>query len=367
MSFTSRFVRPAFARPSVSSTTVWPALLLSLGCGEASQSSGTPVASVTNSASTTPPVAPAPGTTSGAASSSAPAVPPPGQTPPVAPVPVPATTTPQTTGTPPAVTSAPTTSSTMPTTTAATTSEQPSQGTLTETGETSEASGSSAPPGSGDACPANATFCSGFESPDLPEGAVFKLNGDPATPWTTNFNVDSTQKNSGNSSLKVVSANAGVGSYKMLAVPSGGATFWARFYIRSDVELGVHDHNAFAIASTSDDPNSGGVEFAEDVGLSFNTSDNVKWPEGFGRTMSGGEMPYSLPANEWHCIELGFDGTGRVQQLFIAGEQTINATMYPASAVNFTTFKFGYNAFHSTVRALWYDDVAVAPSRIGCL
>ncbi len=201
----------------------------------------------------------------------------------------------------------------------------------------------------------------------MPVGAVFKVNGDPATPWTANFEVDSTQKNSGASSLKVKSAAEGVGSYKMLAVPSGGAAFWARFYLRSDKEIGVHDHNAIAIASVSDDPNGGGVEFAEDVGLSFNASDNVRWPEGYGRLMSGGEMPYSLAANEWHCIELSFDGSGRVQRLLIEGQELINATGYPASAMAFTTFKFGYNALHGTARSLWYDDVVVGPSQIGCL
>lgn len=201
----------------------------------------------------------------------------------------------------------------------------------------------------------------------MPEGAVFKVNGDPATPWTSNFEVDSTQKNSGASSLKVKSANEGVGAYKMLAVPSGGSAFWVRFYLRSDNDIGVHDHNAIAMASASDDPNGQGVEFAEDVGLSFNTSDKVAWPEGFGRTTAGGEMPYSIAANEWHCIELSFDGPGKVQKLFIGGEEVINATGYPDAAINFTTFKFGYNALHGTQRVLWYDDIAVASTRVGCL
>jgi hypothetical protein len=196
---------------------------------------------------------------------------------------------------------------------------------------------------------------------------VFKVNGDPATPWTSNFEVDSTQKNSGNSSLRVRSASEGVGSYKMLAVPSGGATFWVRFYVRSDKELGVNEHNALAIASIGDGPNDSGVEFAEDVGLSFNTQDNVRWPDGYGRLMSGGEMPYSLAADEWHCVELSFDGAGRVQKLYIGGDELINATMYPASAMNFTTFKFGYNALHGTARNLWYDDLVVASARINCL
>jgi len=154
----------------------------------------------------------------------------------------------------------------------------------------------------------------------------------------------------------------------MLAVPTPGAAFWVRFYIRSDVELGVVDHNVFAAAAGSDDPNeSVFVEFAEDVGLSFNSHDVVRWPQGYGRLDGGGTNPYALPPNAWHCIEIHYDGSARAQQLYIEGELQIDAQDYPAGTSAFTTFKFGYNALHGTVRNTWYDDVAVAANRIGCL
>ncbi len=226
-------------------------------------------------------------------------------------------------------------------------------------------------PAGGDACPADATFCSGFESDELPTGAVFKLNGDPATPWTALFEVDTTQAFSGASSLRVRKNSEPNAStmYKMLAVPSGGADFWVRMYLRSDVELGQEGHNAYAAASATDDPNDNTrVEFADDVGLSFNSSDDVRWPESYGRLESGGTNPYTLPADTWHCIELHFDGTGRTQSLFIEGEEVIAAPDYPGSAMDFAVFKFGYQGFHNEVdRGVWYDDVAVGPTRIGCL
>jgi hypothetical protein len=217
-------------------------------------------------------------------------------------------------------------------------------------------------------CPADATFCSGFEEDELPPGAVFKLNGDPATPWTTYFEVDSTVRNSGNSSWRVKSFSEASGAYKMLAVPSGGPAFWVRMYMRSDVDLGAMDHNPFALASGSDEPNdSSSVEFAEDVGISFNSQDNVRWPEGFGRLESGGTNPMTLLSETWHCIELSFDGRSRVQLLYVDGVEQINATDYPSAEMNFSVFKFGYNALHSTERQIWYDDMAVGPTRIGCL
>jgi hypothetical protein len=222
--------------------------------------------------------------------------------------------------------------------------------------------------GSSSACPSGATWCSGFEDSNLPQGAVYKLNGDPATPWTHDFEVDTTQHNSGKSSLRVRSASEASGAYKMLAVPSGGASFWVRFYIRSDVDLGASDHNVYAQAAGSDDPNdSNNVEFAEDVGIAFNSHDAVRWPMGYGRPSTGGTMPFTLPKDTWHCIEISFDGPGKHQQLFINGTQKIDATDFPASAYTFKTFRFGYNSLHGTIRKLWYDDVVVAPTRINCL
>jgi hypothetical protein len=217
-------------------------------------------------------------------------------------------------------------------------------------------------------CPAGHTFCSGFEANSLPEGAVFRLNGDPATEWTRYFEVDSSEKNSGTSSLRVRPVSEVADAYKMLSVPSGGAAFWVRFYVRSDLDLGSNDHNVLGQASGSDEPNdSVSVEFAEDVGIAFNSQDNVRWPEGYGRLMDGSTMPFTLPKDTWHCIEIHFDGTARVQELFIGGELKMSADDYPASTKAFTRYKFGYNALHGTNRVLWYDDLAVGPERLPCL
>jgi len=73
-----------------------------------------------------------------------------------------------------------------------------------------------------------------------------------------------------------------------------------------------------------------------------------------------------LPKDTWHCIEISYDGQARVQQLYIEGTLEIDAPSYPEGTNAFTTFKFGYNALHGTTRNTWYDDVAVAPARIGC-
>lgn len=227
--------------------------------------------------------------------------------------------------------------------------------------------GSSSEAGASGACPPDATFCSGFETEELPSGAVYAVNAAPGE-WTRDFGVDTAQRHAGNSSLLVknqsVSGSSG-SAYRMLAVPAPSGAFWVRFWIRSDQPIGSMEHNVFAGASIGSTPNDSIIEIAEDVGLSFNTQDSVQWPTGYGRTQSGGTMPYTLPAMTWHCIEASFDGTNREQKLFVNNVQLIDAKAYPGSALAIKFFKFGFNSLHGPTRQMWFDDVAVAPSRIG--
>jgi hypothetical protein len=214
-------------------------------------------------------------------------------------------------------------------------------------------------------CPADATFCSGFEEATMPAGAVYKYNAAPGE-WTRDFEVDTKVFHSGKSALRVKAgtADAGSGAYQMLAVPAQ-SKFWARFYIRQDeLDIGGEGHNVFGGAAIGDDTNAAIVEIAEDVGLAFNTSDDVRWPAGFGR-INGTPKPYTLAKGQWHCIEVSFDSDAKHQQLFVAGVQ-IDATNYPANIAAFKNFKFGFNKLHGPARSIWYDDVAVGPTRPGC-
>lgn len=225
--------------------------------------------------------------------------------------------------------------------------------------------------GGGVACPADATFCSGFEDSALPTGAAYKFNAAPGD-WSRDFEVDTTLFRGGKSSLRVKagSADAGAsGAYQMLAVPAPLAAFWVRFYIQqTEMDIGGLDHNVFAGAADSDEPNTAVmIELAEDVGLSFNTSDAVRWPMNFGR-IGGNTTPFTLPKGMWHCIEINYDSAKREQKLFVNGAQQIDAADYPASVAKpVKVFKFGFNKLHGPARKVWFDDVAVGPTRAGCL
>jgi hypothetical protein len=220
-------------------------------------------------------------------------------------------------------------------------------------------------------CPADATFCSGFEENALPTGAVYKFNAAPGD-WSRDFEVDTTLFRGGKSSLRVRAGSADTGAsgaYQMLAVPAPMATFWVRLYIQqTELDIGESDHNVFGGATSTDEPNSPGmIEFAEDVGVAFNTSDDVRWPTGYGR-INGTPMPFKLPKGMWHCVEINYDSATRAQKLFVNGVLQIDATNYPATVASpVKIFKFGFNKLHGPARKVWFDDVAVGPTRAGCL
>jgi hypothetical protein len=226
--------------------------------------------------------------------------------------------------------------------------------------------------GGGVPCPADATFCSGFEENKLPPGAIYKANAAPGE-WTRDFEVDTTLFKGGKSSLRVKSGSTDTGTsgsaYQMLAVPAPAGKFWVRLYIQqTELDIGESDHNVFAGASSSEEPNfAGTIEFAEDVGVAFNTSDDVRWPAGFGR-VNGTPMPFKLPKGMWHCIEINYDSATRAQKLYVNGTLQIDATDYPKTvAAPVNIFKFGFNKLHGPARKIWFDDVAVGPTRAGCL
>jgi hypothetical protein len=236
---------------------------------------------------------------------------------------------------------------------------------------TSTAGAAGAAGGGGVLCPADATFCSGFEEATMPAGAIYKFNAAPGE-WTRDFEVDTTLFRGGKSSLRVKAGSADTGAsgaYQMLAVPAPMATFWVRLYIQqTELDIGESDHNVFGGAASTDEPNSPGmIEFAEDVGVAFNTSDDVRWPAGFGR-INGTPMPFKLPKGMWHCIEINYDSATRAQKLYVNGMLQIDASNYPATVASpIKIFKFGFNKLHGPARKVWFDDVAVGPTRAGCL
>ena len=208
-------------------------------------------------------------------------------------------------------------------------------------------------------CPADAFFCSGFEGADLPGGTNFVIGGDSS--FANQFAIDSSQAHSGQQSFAIPGPSPGF-SYRALAVPAARQEYWARLFVQVSSEFGDDNHDSLFGASnanlTSDHNNETLIELSEQFGyVLLNTDDcalacNTPSPQ------------LKLSANTWHCLEAHYDAnTGHVE-VFLEGDRFIDATQ-AQHQLTLQTFRLGYMRFN-TERSVWYDDVVLAASRVGC-
>jgi hypothetical protein len=217
-------------------------------------------------------------------------------------------------------------------------------------------------------CPSDATFCSGFEETsgppvNMPVGTA-TLEAYTGT-FTDLMALDSTVFHSGKQSLKVLSGT-GMSAFKMLSVPIPGPTFWAHMYIRSDDTFGdmTAVHNTFFQAMTSPDPNSTGqVQVAEQwCQVLLNVNDTL-YPTGLSSCSTTGP---TLSPNVWHCVEAFFDGPNGVVQVYGDNTKIIDAEQWSPATETYGTFEFGFRQVSGPARNMWYDDVVVGKTRVGC-
>jgi hypothetical protein len=236
-------------------------------------------------------------------------------------------------------------------------------------GATTGTAGTTGGGGSGaSACPSNATFCSGFEEAsgppvNMPVGTA-TLEAYTGT-FTDLMALDTTVFHSGKQSLKVLSGT-GMSAYKMLSVPIPGPTFWAHMYVRSDDTFGDSTavHNTFFQGVLTPDPNgSGQVQVAEQwCQVLLNVNDTL-YPTGLSSCSATGP---TLSPNVWHCVEAFFDGPNGIVQVYGDNTKLIDAENWAPATETYGGFQFGFRQVSGPARNMWYDDVVVGPTRVGC-
>lgn len=204
-------------------------------------------------------------------------------------------------------------------------------------------------------CPAGATFCSGFEGTALPAGTAHAVGSNPA-PGA--FVLDTTEAFEGNQSLSVPATGNGGFFYRAFAVPVPGQDFWVRLYMHLSTPLGDNSHDSVFGASsgglTADVNGESLVELSEQFDeILLNTDDALFNPP----------TNMTLPANEWLCMEAHYVGGSGNVEIFVNETSVINATAYRPQMHQ--TFRFGYMRYNDD-RTIRYDNVVVAPQRVGC-
>lgn len=214
------------------------------------------------------------------------------------------------------------------------------------------------PVGPDTVCPANATFCAGFESDALPDGAIYQ--GNPALQFDTNV------RRSGDRSA--VFGPVDGFNIRSIVTEIPGQAFWVRLFIQTSTTFGDNDHDSLFVASTAnfqqDNNAEDGPEFSEQGNqILINSNDRLFSAAGPGFPTNGSGP--TLAPNTWHCVEAFYDGNSGDVQFFANGQLLIDAPGF--SPLTYDTFRFGYLQFPGHApRTVWYDDVVVAASRVGC-
>jgi hypothetical protein len=208
-------------------------------------------------------------------------------------------------------------------------------------------------------------ICDGFENvaPGAsPNGGVWRVIADyTPTPQSPNVQVSAANAHSGARALRVVGASARNGIVASLPAQ----TYFMRAWIQADaVPLGP------VFIGLGTDQNS---ETRLRISASSYAAINTVGPGDAihpGAATSGNCADcVTLAPNRWFCAELFIDNAGRNATLWIDGVEAASITNgeggWPAQPASPQMF-LGSMGLQGGQTAVWIDDVAAGPQRIGC-
>jgi hypothetical protein len=222
--------------------------------------------------------------------------------------------------------------------------------------------------GSG-ACPAGAIFCADFEAGSIPAQALFFP--EYLRPMLPMFvAIDSTLAHSGTKSVKFLNSD-GTSFSQMLGVATTVPRFWTRVYLRADVDMATQmgGHATYVAATDGNgDPNDGVQirvgEHSCQLELNRKSDDKELLSNGGTYACSGGIV---FAKDTWNCLEISYDGPNKEVRVFVNSVESTALHVTDWGPYAYSMFKFGFENYGSGKRNMWYDDVAIAAERIGCL
>jgi hypothetical protein len=223
-------------------------------------------------------------------------------------------------------------------------------------------------------------LCDGFEG---------QTGTSPSGAWSTSFpdcsgtgtaSIDTTVAHNGGRSLRV---NGGGGYCNHVFV---GATAdlsavasvrYARFYVRHTTAL-PSGHVTFVAQRDANDTNHDLRIGGQNAALQWNrSSDDATLPE---QSPAGVAQSVPLATNRWVCVEFMVNGTNGTAQTWIDGTDVagLHEDGVPTQDVDrqwigsgtwrprLTDFRLGWESYGADTDTLWFDDVALSGTRIGC-
>jgi hypothetical protein len=201
----------------------------------------------------------------------------------------------------------------------------------------------------------------------------------PDCSGTGTASVDTTVVHSGTKSLRI---DGGVGYCNHVFVASSqdlaalGKTVFVRMYVRHSTALPV-SHVTFLAMK---DANDGGADLrvgGQNAALQWNrASDDATLPE---QSPAGVAQSKALPTGSWQCLEVEVNGANSTAHTWLNGTAVdgLTADGTPTTDIDkqwyakawapaVTNLRLGWESYGDGADTLWFDDIAIATSRIGC-
>jgi hypothetical protein len=229
--------------------------------------------------------------------------------------------------------------------------------------------------------PAARALTDGFESiaPGAPPDPALWTVGAPDCSGSGTLAVDDSQAHGGHRSVRVI----GGGGYcdhvffgNASVIGALGGEVFARFFVRFAAPLGTGHVTFLAMKDDADD--GGDVRMGgQDSVLIYNRQSDdatlpVLSPTGVGDSVAP-------PASTWTCVELHVDEAAGTIDTWVDGQEVTGLVEDGGIAPDVSTqwlarawkprlaeFRLGWESYAGQAMTLWFDDVALAPRRIGC-
>ena len=193
------------------------------------------------------------------------------------------------------------------------------------------------------------------------------------------INVDSTQAHSGMRSIRV----QGAGGYcnhvffkpKSAMLPMGAPVF-LRFYVRFEKAL-TQSHVTFLALRDEHEMKDLRMGGQSEIMMWNRESDDATLPE---LSPTGIGMSVKPETNKWLCVEVSVDPAAASLQTWIDGKPVVGLTVEGDATPDVDAqwkrkldwkpdlrdVRFGWESYGSDANTLWFDDVALGATRLGC-
>jgi len=224
-------------------------------------------------------------------------------------------------------------------------------------------------------------LCDDFETDSVgsPPGTGRWTVVSPNCSGSATIEVDNSQAHSGSKSVRV----SGPGGYcnhvfiePMTSVDALGARIFGRFYVRFEDALN-YEHVTFLTLKDQNQNKDIRMGGQSQILMWNRETDDATLPE---LSPTGISMSLQPAPSTWICIEFSIDEAAGELETWVDGQlvpglvidatatQDVDAQWHRMGAwrPNLVNVRFGWESYGSRRAALWFDDIALGTSRIGC-